>query len=104
MLIRPGYQNLFLVYDLPRFELDELFMSLRTVFQKVARDKVRYPEIHTRQTMNDQMRLIYSAGRGVGGWRIRVGFERVRPPMSTPLLVGYLIELIPRSKNTVKFR
>ena len=67
MLIRPGYQNLCLVYNFLRCELDELLMSLRTVFQKVARDKVRYPEIHTRQTMNDQMRLIYSAGRGFGG-------------------------------------
>ena len=50
-----------------RSELHELLMSLRIVFQKEARDKVRYPEMHTRQTINDQMRLIYSAGRGVGG-------------------------------------
>ena len=69
MLIRPRYQNPCLVYDFLRFELDELLMSLRTVFQKVARGKVRYPEIHTRQTMNDQIRLIYSTGRGVEGWR-----------------------------------
>ena len=67
MPIRPGYQNLCLVYDFLRSELDELLMSLRIVFQKEGGDKVRYPEMHTRQTMNDQMRLIYSAGRGVGG-------------------------------------
>ena len=67
MPIRPGYQNLCLVYDFLHSELDELLMSLRIVFQKEARDKVRYPEMHTRQTMNDQMWLIYSAGRGVGG-------------------------------------
>ena len=67
MPIRPGYQNLCLVYDFLHSELDELLMSLRIVFQKEARDKVRYPEMHTRLTMNDQMRLIYSAGRGVGG-------------------------------------
>ena len=67
MPIRPGYQNLYLLYDFLRSELDELLMSLRIVFQKEARDKVRYPEMHTRQTMNDQMRLIYSAGSGVGG-------------------------------------
>ena len=60
-------------------------MSFRTVFQKVAREKVRYPEIHTRQTMNDQMRLIYSAGSGVGGWRTRVGFVRVRSANVDPV-------------------
>ena len=74
-----------------RSELHELLMSLRIVFQKEARDKVRYPEMHTRQTINDQMRLIYSAGRGVGGggggggWRTRVGFVRVRPPNVHPV-------------------
>ena len=85
MPIRPGYQNLCLVYDIVRSELDELLLSLRIVFQKEARDKVRYNEMHTRQTMNYQMRLIYSAGRGVGGWRTRVGFVRVRPPNVHPV-------------------
>ena len=85
MPIRPGYQNRCLVYDFLRSELDELLVSFRTVFQKVARDKVRYPDIHTRQTMNDQMRLIDSAGRGVGGWRTRVGFVRVRSPNVDPV-------------------
>ena len=28
---------------------------------------VEHPEIHTRQKMNDQMRLIYSPGKGVEG-------------------------------------
>ena len=102
MLIKPGYQNLCLAYDFLRSKLDELLMSLRTVFQKVAQDKVRCPEIHTRQTMNDQMRLIYSPGKEVGGWRTRVGCRNVQ--MSTPFLEGYAIELIPRFKNTVKFR
>ena len=85
MPIRPGYQNLCLVYDFLRSELDELLMSLRTVFQEVVRDNVRYSEIHTRQTMNDQMRLIYSAGRGFGGWHTRVGFVRVRPANVNPV-------------------
>ena len=88
MPIRPGYQNLCLVYDVLRSELDELLTSLRIVFQKEARDKVRYPEMHTRQIMNDQMLLISSAGRrlgGGGGWRSRVGFVCFRLPNVHPV-------------------
>ena len=50
-------------------------MSLRTVFQRVAREKVvvQHPEMHTRETMNDEM------------WRTRVGFVRVRPANVDPV-------------------
>ena len=105
MLIRPGYPNLRLAYDFLRSELDELLMSLRTVFQKVARDKVRYPEILTRQTVNDQMRLIYSVGRGAGGGVLEKVSRARQASKCRPLfLEGYAIELISRSKITVKFR